>query len=81
MTIEQFIAIMCALAALLGGVARCIAELRAYHRAVNSKMDQLLALTASSSRAAGRLEGPRGGRRVPSEGAGKLPLHDDSEAW
>ena len=55
MTPEQFAAIMVAFAAVLGGVARCIAELRAYHKAVNSKMDALLELTATSSYAEGKL--------------------------
>ncbi len=56
MTPEQFVSILAALAVLLGAVARCIAEVRKYHAAVNSKMDQLLALTARSAHAAGRLE-------------------------
>ena len=56
MTPEQFAAVLVAFAAVLGGVARCIAEVRAYHRAVNSKMDALLTLTAKSSLAEGRLE-------------------------
>ena len=82
MSIEQFSSLMIALAAVFAAVAKCIAELRAYHAAVNSKMDQLLELTASSSRAAGRLEQSRAtAKRVPSERAGKLPLHPDSEAW
>ena len=50
---EQFAAILTALAAVLGAVAVCIKEVREYHRAVNSKMDVLLALTATASRAEG----------------------------
>jgi len=80
---EQFVAILGGLAVLLAAVARCIAELRAYHAAVNSKMDALLELTATSSRAEGKLEGraePVGNfptdelGRFPSQKAGKLPL-------
>ena len=67
MTPEQFGAILLALAAVLGAVARCIAELRAYHRAVNSKMDELLALTAISARAEGRLETSKG---LPQDSGG-----------
>jgi len=79
---EQFVAILGGLAVLLAAVARCIAELRAYHAAVNSKMDALLELTATSSRAEGKLEGqsePVGNfptdksGRFPSQLAGKLP--------
>jgi hypothetical protein len=56
-SVEQFVAILAALAALFGAVAKCISEVRQYHRAVNSKMDALLELTAVSSHASGVLEG------------------------
>jgi Na+/H+-dicarboxylate symporter len=56
LTVEQFVAILAAMAVLLGAVARCIAEVRYYHSAVNSKMDRLLAVTSRSSRARGRLD-------------------------
>ena len=51
MTPEQFAAIMVAFAA----ASLLLAELRAYHKAVNSKMDALLELTATSSYAEGKL--------------------------
>jgi hypothetical protein len=57
MSTEQFVAILTAIATVLGAVTRVIVELRVYHRAVNSKMDTLLTLTAKSSHAAGVLEG------------------------
>ena len=72
MTPEQFAAVLVALAAVLGGIARCIAEVRAYHRAVNSKMDALLELTATSSRAEGRLEGTQ--TPPPGSGGADKPL-------
>jgi len=52
----ELAAVLTALAAVFVGVAQCIREVRAYHHAVNSRMDQLLALTRISAMAAGRLE-------------------------
>jgi hypothetical protein len=63
-TIEQFVAILGALTVLLVAVARVLAEVREYHRAVNGKMDTLLALTAKSSLAEGKLSTTKG-RRAP----------------
>jgi hypothetical protein len=72
---EQFAAILLALAAVFGAVARCIAELRSYHSAVNSKMDALLELTATASLAEGKLLGEaKPSTPLPSARAGKLPL-------
>ena len=72
MTPEQFAGVLLAFATLLGAIARCIAEVRAYHRAVNSKMDALLALTAKSSRAEGRLEAKE---EPPPTGGGSEGLY------
>jgi len=54
----QLAAVLTGLAAVLVGLAQVIRELRAYHRAVNSRMDELLELTRTSSRAEGKLAGP-----------------------
>ena len=66
MSPEQFVAILFGIAAILGGIARTIAEVRAYHKAVNSKMDALLQLTETSAFARGRL-------RRSSTDVGKTP--------
>jgi hypothetical protein len=66
MSPEQFTALLIAIAAVFGAVAKCIAELRAYHAAVNSKMDELLVLTARSSRAEGLLAGRSGELEEPA---------------
>lgn len=55
MTPEQFVAVLSAFAAVLGGLGLVLRELREYHRAVNSKMDALLRLTEISARAEGVL--------------------------
>jgi len=73
MSPEQFAAVLVALAAVLGAVAKCIAEVRAYHAAVNSKMDALLALTAKSSRAEGKLEGQTETPAGDGPGRGETP--------
>lgn len=73
MSPEQFGTILLALAAVLGAVAKCIAELRAYHHAVNSKMDRLLELTATSSLAEGKLLGP-------DEQVGNFPTKDAGDS-
>lgn len=65
MSPEQFAGILLALAAVFGAVARCIHEVREYHKAVNSKMDALLQLTAVSSRAEGALAERRTRRGSP----------------
>jgi len=62
----QLAAILTAIAAVLLAVAQCIREVRAYHHAVNSRMDELLALTKKSSLAEGRLE-------AASDRVGKSP--------
>lgn len=75
MTVEQFVAVLGGFAVVLGGLAKVISELREYHRAVNSKMDQLLQLTAVSSHASGVLEGIADSSRSASP----PPAHP--EAW
>ncbi len=52
----QIVAILGAITALIGAMVQLIREVRRTHRLVNSRMDELLALTASSSRAEGVLE-------------------------
>lgn len=56
MTAEQFTAVLVAFASVLAGIAVIVRELRAYHLAVNSKMDLLLTLTEASALAKGREE-------------------------
>jgi len=55
-SVEQFIAILGALAVLIGAVAGAIAQLRQTHALVNSRMTELLALTRSGAHAEGVLE-------------------------
>ena len=75
MSPEQFAAILFGIAAILGGIARTIAELRAYHRAVNSKMDELLAITESSAFARGRLRRARSNvGKFPTAQSGEVPI-------
>jgi len=54
----QTAAVLTGFAAVLAALAQVIRELRSYHRAVNSRVDELLELTRSSSLAEGRLRGP-----------------------
>jgi hypothetical protein len=56
--LEQWIALCGALTTVLLAAARVIFEVRRTHRLVNSRMDELLALTRKSSLAEGRLESP-----------------------
>jgi hypothetical protein len=79
MSPEQFVAILFALAAVFGAVAKCIAEVRQYHSAVNSKMDALLTLTAASSRAEGVLAEREAQEQPPGLPGGRSPL--PSENW
>jgi hypothetical protein len=70
----QLAAVLTGLAAVLVGLAQVIRELRSYHRAVNSRMDELLELTKTSSRAEGRLERPASNvGKSPTELIGDSP--------
>lgn len=53
MTPEQFTAILVALAGLITSVSLLAGAVHGYHKQVNSRMDELLRLTAASSHAAG----------------------------
>jgi hypothetical protein len=55
-TPEQFTAILVAMAGLITAVATLAGAVHGYHKQVNSRMDELLRLTASSSHAAGLAE-------------------------
>jgi hypothetical protein len=61
MTVSEFTAIIVALTGLVAAVGALAGAVHGYHKQVNSRMDELLRLTASSSHAAGRAER----RRVP----------------
>jgi hypothetical protein len=54
MSPEQFTGIIVALTGLIGAVATLAGVVYGYHKQVNSRMDELLALTAKSSLAEGR---------------------------
>lgn len=56
MTPEQFTAILVAMAGLITAVATLAGAVHGYHQQVNSRMDELLRLTAKSSHAAGLAE-------------------------
>jgi hypothetical protein len=55
MTPEQFVAVAGALAALLASVGVLIGQVRATHKLVNSRLDELIALTRKAALAEGRL--------------------------
>lgn len=69
MTPEQFVAILTALAGVLGAVAVCIGEVRRYHHAVDGKMDELLSLTAAAALAQGKEEQRIGTLAAAAHGA------------
>jgi len=56
-TVEQFVAILAAITALIGVLGGIWVQLRQTHKLVNSRLSALLELTATSSRAEGVLEG------------------------
>lgn len=56
MTPEEFTAILVAMAGLITAVATLAATVHGYHKQVNSRMDELLRLTASSAHARGLAE-------------------------
>ena len=56
MTAEQFTGVLVALTGLIGAVVALWREVHGYHKQVNSRMDELLRLTALSSHAAGVAE-------------------------
>jgi hypothetical protein len=75
--VEQFVAIMGSITALIGAVTVAIVQLRQTHSLVNSRMSELLDVTKRASLAEGRLEGPgppggseisRGERGTPPTG-------------
>jgi hypothetical protein len=53
MTAEQFVAILVAITGLIGAVATLAGAVHGYHKQVNSRMDELVRLTAKSSYAEG----------------------------
>jgi hypothetical protein len=55
-TTQEFVTIMGALTALIVAVTALVVQVVAYHRVVNSRMTELLELTAKSSRAEGLLQ-------------------------
>lgn len=59
-TPEQFTAILVAMAGLITAVATLAGAVHGYHKQVNSRMDELLRLTAKSSHAAGLAEQTEG---------------------
>lgn len=77
MSPEQFTAILTALAAVLGAVAVCIAEVRRYRTAVTLKMDLLLALTGEAEFAKGK-EAQRNGQDQPDASVGSLAQSDET---
>lgn len=68
MTVGELTALVVATASVLGAMAAILREVRQTHRLVNSRMDELLALTAKSSRAEGRLaaDPPESTERPPT---------------
>jgi hypothetical protein len=56
-TVDQATALLVALTGLIGAIVALAVQVRAYHHAVNSRMDELLELTRASSHAAGLEEG------------------------
>jgi putative effector of murein hydrolase len=56
-TVDQATALLIALTGLIGAIVGLAVQVRAYHHAVNSRMDELLNLTRASSHAAGVVEG------------------------
>jgi len=68
-TPEQFVAILTALTALVGAMVAVLRQVHQTHALVNSRMEELLALTRTSSRAEGRLEGPD----AQEHGTGAIP--------
>lgn len=65
MSVEQFVAILGALAALATATAALVLQVREYHKAVNSKMDQVLELTRAAAYAEGELEAFRDIKAIP----------------
>jgi hypothetical protein len=57
MNAEQYVSVMVAVTGLLVSVAGLWRSVTAYRHEVNSRLDQLIQLTATSSHAAGVLEG------------------------
>lgn len=58
MTAEQLIVVIGSLTTLMLGVVRVLVEVRRTHRAVNSRMDELVTLTRAAAFARGQLAGP-----------------------
>jgi len=71
----QLAAVLLGLAAVLGAIAQCIREVRSYHHAVNSRMDELLELTAKSSLAEGKLTRRKRVGKLPTTSEGLPPTH------
>lgn len=78
----QLAAILTGVAAILLSVAECIRQVRSFHKTVDGRMDELLALTAKSARAEGKLDSDtivvensptKRSVLLPSQRAGKLP--------
>lgn len=55
MTVEQFVAVLGALATLIAAMTALLVQARATHALVNSRMTELLELTQKSARAEGAL--------------------------
>lgn len=66
----DLVALLVATASILTAIAACIREVRLYHHEVNSRMDELLALTRQSSLAEGKLAGPDVVGEIPTELSG-----------
>lgn len=61
MSPEQWLALAVAMASVLASFVGILSEVRKTHQLVNSRMDELLRITRTSSFAQGKLEGPSDG--------------------
>jgi hypothetical protein len=73
MTVEQFVSVILALAALLGGLARVWVEVRRTHKAVNSRLDELVKITRDAAYARGQLAGPNPASGAPAPSSARGP--------
>lgn len=72
MTWDQTSALITAIAALVGALTAVWVQLRANHRVINGRMDQLIEVTRMQAFAAGKLESVG---KTPTQESVKCPTH------